>query len=112
MVGTGIILQDAPKDFIFHHDDFLSKMLNASKSYGQKFAKSIRNALIHSAVFQSEHGTPGQPMVEDVELKEYFQKMMSVIPLGSLEYELFESLFKHANREIDSQLRMDEEFLE
>lgn len=110
--GVGAILEDAPESFIFQHSDFVSKMLTAAKPYGPEFVKSIRNALAHSAIFRSKHGTPGQPMVEDVELKENSEKMLATLSQGTLEYELFDSLLKYAKWEIQDQLKRDEELLE
>ena len=110
--GIGAIIEDAPENFIFQHSDFVSKMLGAAKPYGPEFLKSARNALAHSAIFRSKHGTPGQPMPEDVELKENSEKMLSNFSNGTLEYELFESLLKHAKWEIEDQLKRDEDLLE
>lgn len=110
--GVGVIIEDAPENFIFQNPNFVSKMLLAAKPYGQEMMKSTRNALAHSAIFRSKHGTPGQPMPEDVELKKNSEKMMANFPKGSPEYELYESLLKHASWEIEDQLRRDEELLE
>ncbi|NWF65807.1 MAG: helix-turn-helix domain-containing protein [Chloroflexi bacterium] len=109
--GVGIIIEDAPENFIFQHTDFVSKMLASARPYGQDFLKLTRNALAHSAIFRSKHGTPGQPMPEDVELKENSEKMLSTFAVSTPEYELFESLVKHANWEIKDQLKRDEELL-
>jgi transcriptional regulator with XRE-family HTH domain len=110
--GIGKIIEDAPENYIFQHPDFVTKMFSAAKPYGPDFLKSVRNSLVSSTVFRSKHGTPGQPMPEDVELKENSEKMLLKYSRGSLEYELFESLLRHAKREIDDQLKEDRELLE
>jgi len=110
--GVGTIIEDAPESFVFQHPDFVSKMLIAAKSYGPEFLKSTKSALAHSAIFQLKHGAPGQPMVEDVELKENCEKILITLAKGTLEYELFDSLLKHAKWEIEDQLKRDEELLE
>lgn len=109
--GVRAIIEDAPENFIFQHTDFVSKMLVAARQYGPEFLRSTRNALAHSAIFRSKHGTPGQPMPEDVELQENSEKMLSNFLSGTPEHDLFESLLKHAKWEIKNQLKDDEEIM-
>jgi len=107
--GVGIIIEDAPENFVFTNPKFVSEMLLVAKPFGSDTLKSARNALAHSTVFRSKHGTPGQPMVEDVELKEKCEKVLPSFSLDSLEHELYSSLLKYANHEIETHTKDDDE---
>jgi len=110
--GVAIIIESAPENFVFVNSEFVSKTLSVASRYGDDFVKVIKNALSHSTVFRSKHGTPGQPMPEDVELKEKSEVMLTKYPVGSLEYDLYKSLNEHAEKEIEDQLKRDQELLD
>lgn len=109
--AVGVLLHDAPENFVFHHPDFVNEMLNAGKKHGDKFFKSVRGDLASSAIYRSKHGTPGQPMPEDIELRDNSRAMLHQLPKGSPSYEFYELLVRHAEKEIEDQLKRDEEFL-
>ena len=110
--AVGTLLHQAPELFIFQNPTFVTDMLVAAKPHGEKFYKSVKADLAHSAIFRSKHGTPGQPMPEDVELKDNSLDMLQKLPEGSLTYEFYKSLVEYAKKEIENQIKEDEEFLD
>lgn len=111
-IGTvGTLLKEAPENFVFQNPNFVAEMLQAAEPYGEEFLREIRSDVVSSTVFRSKSGTPGQPMYEDVELKENSEQALQVYPEGSTLYKLYQSLSKHADKEIEDQLKRDEELL-
>ncbi len=110
--AIGTLLNQAPESFIFQNPTFVTDMLVAARPYGEKFYKSVIADLAHSVIFRSKHGTPGQPMPEDVELKDNSLGMLQKFPEGSPTYEFYKSLVEYAKKEIENQIKEDEEFLD
>ena len=110
--AVGILLHQTPKSFIFQNLTFVTDMLNAGNPHGEKFYKSVKTDLAYSAIYGMKHGTPGQPMQEDIELKDNSLNILRKLPKGSLIYEFFKSLAEHAEREMENQVKEDEELFD
>lgn len=108
---VGVLIKELPDNFVFQNPQFVTDMLTAARPFGEKFLKATMYDLAGSAMYGSRQGVVGQPMPEDVALKENSIKMMEKYPKGSLEYEFYDILLKHANREINEKMERDEEFL-
>ena len=110
--AVGTLLHQAPESFIFQNPNFVTDMLAVAKHHGEKFYKSVKADLSHTAIFRLKHGTPGQPMPEDVELKDNSMNLLQKLPKGSPTYEFYRSLVEYAKKEIEDQIKEDEELFE
>lgn len=106
---VGILIKEVPDNFVFQNPQFVTDMLRAAEPFGEKFLKSTMYDLASPAMYGSKQGVVGQPMPQDVALKENSLKMMDRYPKASLEYSFYELLAKHATKEIQEQMERDED---
>lgn len=109
IMGIGSLIHHAYHDFIFENPNFVEKILNASKSLGEECYKSVRSNLFWGANSRSKSGTAGQPMPEDIKMRDESDKLMQKYQAGTPTYEFYKDVKEYAEEEIKESMMRDEE---
>jgi hypothetical protein len=110
LVAAATLLGEAPRNFVWDKQPFITKMLDHAQKFGDKCYRRIASAL-HSSVLQGgKSGTPGQPFPEDIEQRDRAHEMMKKLPVGSPTHRFYKSLYEEAMSEIDRHTSEDFEF--
>lgn len=110
LVAAATLLGEAPKNFVWDKQPFISRMLDHAQKFGDKCYRRITSAL-HSSVLQGgKSGTPGQPFPEDIEQRDRAHEMMQKFPTGSPTHRFYKSLYEEAMSEIDRHTNEDFNF--
>ena len=110
--GIALLLREAPRGFVFSNTDFVSKLIEKSYTAGMDCYRSVKSGLFSSAAYGFKRGTPGQPMPEDIELRDQAKKLSQRFQPGSPTQRFYLSLAEHAEEEIRDGLARDEEVFE
>lgn len=107
--AASLLLTDAPSDFIFTHQAFVSNLLERAYAAGEEGYRRVGSNLYKVAVSGVRSGAPGQPMPQDVELRDRSRTIASTLPVGSPMRRFYDGLSKHAEASIKDDLARDEE---
>lgn len=103
------ILQDAPAGFVFSHSKFVSELLENSYKINDDCYRNVRSYLHCSAVSGTRSGSPGQPMPQDVRLRDHAMELLKKFSTGSPTHQFYSSLIRYAENEMRDKLARDEE---
>jgi len=109
VMGIGLLVHHAYHDFIFENPNFVEKLLNAAKGLGEECYKSVRRNLFWGANSRSKSGTAGQPMPEDVKMRDRSMELMKNYQVGTPAYEFYKDVKEYAEGEIKESALRDEE---
>ncbi len=112
ITGVGLLVREAPREFVFSNTDFVSKIIEKSYAAGPDCYRSVKSGLFGSAAYGTKHGAPGQPMVEDVKLRDQVGNVSQRFQQGSPTQRFYLSLAEYAQEEIRDDLARDEELFE
>ena len=106
------LVSSAQPAFVFKHVGFTANLLE--RAYAAEFdcCRSVVSNLTSSAISGTRSGTPGQPMSEDVAMKDQASAVKSQFDAGSPPYKLYDSLAKIAEASIEEKRLRDEERFE
>lgn len=107
--AASLLLTDAPSDFIFTNSAFVSTLLERAYAAGEECYRSVGSNLYQIAVSGVRSGTPGQPMPQDVELRDKSRTIATTLPVASPVRRFYDELAKHADASIKDDLARDEE---
>lgn len=99
------VLRKAPKNFVFEQKEFVSRMLRIACSHGQETLRHAISAFYSSAAFGMRSGKAGEPFHQDIVLKENAQQVLASLGRFEPSYVLYSDLLKHANLDIERQIR-------
>lgn len=109
--GVGLLVSDAPSGFIFSHSRFVSELLEKSYLVGTDCYRSVERDLFSSAISGMRSGPSGEPMPQDVELRDQAKESTQKYPVGSPTHRFYFSLMEYAEASIRDSLARDEEIL-
>lgn len=112
ILGVGILIHHAYHDFAFANPNFVEKLLNAAKDSGSDCLKSVKSNLFWGVVSRSKGGTIGQPMPEDIKMRDEASKLIKNYSQGTPTHEFYKDIKDYAEKEIEESARRDEEMLE
>jgi hypothetical protein len=112
IVLAACLLKETSRSFVFSNVPFVSNLLWQAQKAGLEPYKRVVSYLWSSAISGGRIGTPGQPMPEDVSIRDQALKVLEQLPAGSPEYRFYESLAKDREAMIRNQLAEDEELAE
>jgi len=111
IIAVSLLLREAPDNFVFHNYDFVKDLLECAHRKGEEVYREVSSNLFGSAISGDRTGTPGQPMPQDVALKEQAEGMRKKYLAGSPVWNFYDSLRQHAERSIRDSLARDEEII-
>ncbi len=103
------LVSSAHPAFVFKHEGFTANLLERAYAAGTACYRSVVSNLTTSAISGARSGTPGQPMAEDVAMKDQASEVMNQYGAGSPPYKFYASLVKFAETFIKEDLMRDEE---
>ncbi len=106
------LVSHAKPDFVFENVEFTSNLLERANAASSECHRSAASNLTRSAISGDRSGTPGQPMSEDIALKDQALAAKSQFNAGSPSYKFYDSLAKWAAASIREDLLRDEELFE
>ena len=106
------LVSDAQPAFVFKHVRFIANLLERAHAASLDCYQSVTSNLASSALSGTRSGTPGQPMPEDVAMRDQASAVMSQFDAGSPPYKFYDSLAKSAKASIKEKLLRDEERME
>ena len=109
--AVSLLLKEAPASFLFDHMEFAVDLLEKAHNVGEDCFRKVGSDLYSCALTEGRHGPAGQPMPQDVNLRERSTQALSKLQPGSPAYRFYESLQKLAEGNIKDDLaRFEEEF--
>lgn len=102
----------ANPEFVFKNVEFTANLLERAYDASYDGHRSVASSLMSCAISGPRSGTPGQPMSEDVALKDKALAVKSQFNAGSPSYKFYDSLAKWAAASIREDLLRDEELFE
>ncbi len=106
------LLSEARPEFVFKHIGFASNLLERAHAESDDCYRSVSSSLATSAQSGGRSGTPGQPMPQDVALRDQSSAVAKQFDAGSPTSRFYGSLAEHARASIKKQLLRDEELLD
>ncbi|WP_245156356.1 restriction endonuclease [Agrilutibacter solisilvae] len=97
------VLREAPNGFVFEHQEFVIRLLRASRSFGPQANRTLSSALYAASVSGMRMGSPGEPFPQDLRLLDRAQQVLAGLGKHDPAFKLFDDLRKHAELEIANQ---------
>ena len=106
------LVSGAQPEFVFNNVEFISNLLERAYAASTDCYRSVDSNLASSALSGTRLGTAGQPMPEDVAIRDQATAVKSQFDAGSPPYRFYDSLVKSAEASIEEKRLSDEERLE
>ena len=106
------LVSGARPSFVFNHVTFVSNLLEHAYAASDDTYQTVSRSLAKSVLFGSRSGTTGQPMPQDVAIRDQASAVASAFDSGSPTYRFYDSIAKGADANIRDQLLRDEELFE
>ena len=103
------LVSRAQPGFVFKNIAFTANLLERAHTAGSDCYQSVTSNLRSSALSGTRSGTPGQPMPEDVDIRDQASEVKSQFDAGSPPYRFYDSIVKSAKAFIEDKLLSDEE---
>lgn len=107
--SVAYLLKGASAEFVFSHSDFVSELLENAYRISTDCYLNVKSEIYCCAVSGTRSGSPGQPMPQDVRLRDQAMEISKKFPMGSPSYQFYSSLIGHAEHRMRDQLARDEE---
>ena len=106
------LVSGAQPAFVFKHVGFISNLLERAHAASSDSYRSVIRSLASSALSGTRSGTPGQPMPQDVAVRDQASAVSTQFAAGSPTYRFYALLSGSAEASIVNQLLRDEEIFE
>ena len=106
------LVSSAPPGFVFEHVDFVENLLIRAHAFSYENYRRVGGSLMSSALTGTRSGTPGQPMLEDVTIRDQATAVASQFDAGSPAHRFYASLTESAEKSIKDDLLRDEELFQ
>lgn len=83
--AVAVVLNEAPRTFIWDGPDFVQGALHSAARFGDKAIREMEGALWGATISGVRSGTPGQPFAEDIEQRDRSRAFAAGLTPGSLE---------------------------
>lgn len=103
------LVSRAQPEFVFKNVEFTANLLERADAARSDCYRSAASILRSSALSGTRSGTPGQPMPEDVAIRDQASAVKSSFDAGSPPYRFYDSLANVAETSIREDLLRDEE---
>ena len=106
------LVSGARPSFVFNHVTFVSNLLDHAYAASDDTYLTVSRSLAKSVLSGSRSGTPGQPMPQDVTIRDRASAIASTSDSDSPTSRFYDSIAKGADANIRDQLLRDEELFE
>ncbi len=106
------LVSRAQPAFVFKNVEFTANLLERADAASPDCYRSVASNLMSCALSGTRSGTPGQPMPEDVAMKDQASTVKSKFDAGTPPYRFYDSLANFAEASIREDLLRDEELFE
>ena len=106
------LVSGAPPGFVFKHVEFVANLLERAQTASADCYRSVTGRLVGCAMFGTRSGTAGQPMPQDVAIRDQATAVASQLDAGSPANRFYASLAESAEKSIRDDLLRDEELFE
>jgi hypothetical protein len=103
------LLEQAPKNFIFHQLDLVSRALERAEAFGEECLGAVEGCFYRIATSGTRSGTPGRPYPQAIVLRDRCLEVLSGLPVGRAAYRLFRGILQRAEWNIQAAVRDEEE---
>ena len=110
--SVGLLVKNAHPGFIFSHSEFVSRLIEKSYEVGEDCYFIVTSNLSSPAILEGGTRIAGQPMPQDVKLRDQAKDFLQKFPVGSPTQRFYLSLSEHAELSIRNSLARDEELFE
>ena len=110
--SAALLVSGAKPGYVFKHVEFISNLLERAHATSSDCYRSVTSSLACSALSGTRSGTPGQPMPQDVAIKDQGSEVASQFDVGSPAHRFYTLLAERAKANIRNQLLRDEELSE
>ncbi|NQE06102.1 hypothetical protein C5S32_09555 [ANME-1 cluster archaeon GoMg1] len=110
--GVGLLVKNAPPEFIFSHSEFVSRLIEKSYAVGDDCYFIVTSNLSSRAILGVRTGIAGKPMPQDEKLRDQAKNFSQKFPVGSPTQRFYLSLSERAELSIRNSLARDEELFE
>jgi hypothetical protein len=108
--AVSCLLSDAPQAFVFQNVEFVSNLLEQAYELGDDCYTTVTIDLLNSVNSGVRSGTPGQPLPEDVAIKEQSAAVAEQLIAESPSHQFYDCLVKNAKAYIEYWEKRWEEF--
>ena len=102
----------APPGFVFKHVDFVTNLLERAQGANADCYRKVAVRLMGCAISGTRSGTVGQPMPQDVAIRDQASLVADGFDIGSPSHRFYAQLAKHAEESIKDDMLRDEELFE
>ena len=106
------LLEGVPPAFVFKHIEFVSNLLERAHSASDDTYRIVGRSLARSALFETRSGTAGEPMPQDVAMRDEASAVAHTFDAGSPAHRFYALLAESAETSIRNQMMRDEELFE
>jgi len=85
--AVAYLLKDASAGFVFSHSDFVSELLENAYRISDNCYLNARSELYGSAISGTRSGSPGQPLPQDVRLRDQAMEILKKFSVGTPTYQ-------------------------
>ncbi|MDE0197367.1 MAG: hypothetical protein OXK78_04175 [Caldilineaceae bacterium] len=110
--SAACLVSQAQPAFVFKNVEFTANLLERADAASPDCYRSVASNLRSCAISGPRSGTPGQPMLEDVAMRDQASEVKSQFDAGSPPYRFYDSLANFAEASIREDLLRDEELFE
>jgi hypothetical protein len=104
-----ILLEEAPREFIFSGKDVCAKLLEAADRISEQALRNISSQLLASSQSGGFSGIPGEPFPQQVSIKDRAAKLATEYADRPIVSRFYSNVAQFAQEMIDKQLERDEE---
>ena len=112
IVGIGILIREAPKEFLFDNDEFISKLIETSYTISEECHSEIIESMDYLKWSGGKSGILNEPFPIDVKMRDLGEEYAEKYQKGSPTERFYYSLSKYARKSIENQMKWAEEVLD
>lgn len=108
----GRLLREVDERFIFSQSEFVSRFLTRARQFGRKLHQQATYELYAAATTGMRSGLFGEPFPRDLAAKAGAERRLDQLPRSAPDYQLYELIKEHSEREIRQSIKQAEQFEE
>jgi hypothetical protein len=110
IINVGTLIENASTNILFAHHDFISNLIETAYAVNAYCYDKILSSVQHISYSEVRSGFLGEPYPQDVKIKDNSMEIARLYPKGSPTEKFYRELSERAKKDIDYQLKMEEEF--
>ena len=103
------LVSGSPRGFVFKHVEFVANLLERAHTASADCYRNVAGRLMGCAMFGTRSGTAGQPMPQDVAIRDQASSVADKLDPGSPSHRFYALLAESADKSIRDDMLRDEE---